>query len=65
MLSDEYYRMNVEARGNVTQRLQECDEHTSLSHSPAPNCWGGAGTEDRVFFLRNKSKRLDNKKLII
>jgi len=30
-----------------------------------PNCWGRAGTEDRVFFLRNKSKRLDNKKLII
>lgn len=30
-----YYRMNV-ARGNVTQRLQGCDEHSSLSHSPDP-----------------------------
>lgn len=34
-----YYRMNV-ARGNVTQRLQGCDEHSSLSHSPDPKLLG-------------------------
>ncbi len=51
-----YYRMNVEARGNVTQRLQECDEHSSLSHSPDPK-FVGEGQVRKIeyfFFVTNR-----------